>query len=60
MQGGQGIPHFYWYGEEGGFNVMVIELLGPDLERLLCQCKKSFSIATSLSLADQLVNAILN
>ncbi len=55
MQGGPGIPHFYWYGEEGGYNILVIDLLGPSLERLFKQCKK-FSLSTATAIADQMVN----
>ncbi|PWZ20844.1 Casein kinase 1 [Zea mays] len=29
LQGGTGIPHLKWFGVEGQYNVMVIDLLGP-------------------------------
>ena len=29
LAGGQGIPRIRWYGVEGEFNVMVMDLLGP-------------------------------
>ncbi len=30
----------YYYGSQDEFNVMVIEMLGPDLETLFCFCGK--------------------
>ncbi len=32
FQGGVGIPYIRWYGVEGNYNVMVMDLLGPSLE----------------------------
>ena len=34
LAGGVGVPSVRWYGAEGDFSVMVMDLLGPSLEDL--------------------------
>ena len=58
LQGGVGMPNIYWFGVEGDYNVMVIELLGSSLEELLQLCKPGFSIKTVLTIADQMISRI--
>lgn len=58
LQGGVGVPNVHWFGVEGDYNVMVIDLLGPSLEDLLNYCKRKFSLKTVLMLADQMLQRI--
>ncbi len=55
LQGGEGIPRAYGYFEEGEYNALVIELLGQSIESLYKTCNKRFTLATTLSLASQMV-----
>lgn len=58
LQGGAGIPNLRWYGVEGEYNVMVIDLLGPSLEDLFNFCSRKFSVKTVIMLADQMLSRV--
>ncbi|XAR67145.1 Non-specific serine/threonine protein kinase [Bertholletia excelsa] len=58
LQGGTGIPNVRWFGVEGEYNVLVMDLLGPSLEDLFSFCNRKLSLKTVLMLADQMINRI--
>ncbi|PLN81558.1 protein kinase-like protein [Aspergillus taichungensis] len=55
LVGGVGMPEMYWFGEEGDYRVMAVELLGPTLYDLLDYVGNKFSLKTVLMIADQLI-----
>ncbi|KAG8376168.1 hypothetical protein BUALT_Bualt09G0035200 [Buddleja alternifolia] len=58
LQGGTGIPNVRWFGVEGDYNVLVMDLLGPSLEDLFNFCSRKLSLKTVLMLADQMINRV--
>lgn len=55
LHGSVGIPSVRWFGVEGDYNVMIIDLLGRSLEELFNDCSRLFNLKTVLTLADQLL-----
>jgi len=58
LQAGTGIANIRWFGVEGEYNVLVMDLLGPSLEDLFNFCGRKFSLKTVLMLADQMLNRV--
>ena len=52
-----GVPQVYHFGQEGLHNVLVIDLLGPNLEDLFDMCGRKFSIKTVCMAAKQMVSS---
>lgn len=53
LQGKERSPDFIWYGEEGDYKVLIMDLLGPSLDDLYLYCDKQFTLKTCLMLFDQ-------
>jgi len=58
LKGGEGIPNVHWYGVEEEYFVMVMDILGPNLEMLFNFCSRRFTLKTLLLLANQLLGRI--
>ena len=58
LEGAVGVPRIYWYGLEGQFNVMVMDLLGRSLEDLFTRCGRRFTLKTVLMIADQAIERL--
>lgn len=58
LQGSDGIPNAYYFGQEGLHNILVIDLLGPSLEDLFDWCGRRFSIKSVVQVAIQMLNLV--
>ena len=58
LQGGIGIPTLYWSGQEGDYSIIVLDLLGKNIEELFNLCERKFTLKSVLMLADQLISNI--
>jgi serine/threonine protein kinase len=54
----EGIPSVKWFGSEGDYNVLVIDLLGPSLEDLFNYCNKKLTLKSVLMIADQMISRL--
>jgi hypothetical protein len=52
-----GVPQVYYFGQEGLHNILVIDLLGPNLEDLFDMCGRKFTIKTVCMAAKQMVSS---
>ena len=45
LAGGVAVPNLRWYGtHDAGYNVLVLDLLGPNLEDMFNLCSRAFSL----------------
>jgi len=58
LRGGQGIPNIEWYGIEGDYKAMVMELLGHSLEDLFQYCGRKLTLKTVCMLGDQMISRL--
>ena len=54
----RGIPHAYYFSQEGIHNILIIDLLGPSLEDLFEWCSRKFSVKTTAMLAKQMIDRV--
>ncbi|EAA10364.4 AGAP004901-PA [Anopheles gambiae str. PEST] len=55
LAGCEGIPVVHLFGQERGYNVIVMDKLGPSLEDLFNFCSRRFSLKTVMMLVDQMI-----
>lgn len=58
LQEGEGIPSLIWYGIEGCYNILIMELLGPSIEDLFHYCNQKLSLKTTLILGEQVLSRL--
>jgi casein kinase 1 len=58
LNGTPGVPQVYYFGQEGLHNILVIDLLGPNLEDLFDMCGRKFTIKTVCMAAKQMVTRV--
>ena len=55
LQDGVGIAKCYFFGAVDNYNVMVMELLGPNLDDMFQLCRGRFSLKTVYMLAQEML-----
>ena len=58
LQGGKGIPKVYDYYEENKNYVLIMEMLGPSIEKIFNLRNKKFNLITVLMLTEQILYSI--
>lgn len=59
LENGPGIPRVFWFGiHHSGYNVLVMDLLGPSLDQMFGKLGNRFSLSTVLLLADQIFKSL--
>ncbi len=58
IQGGVGVPKVFWYGSQGKYNILIMELLGMSIEDHFNSIGRKFSNKTMILLADQMIHRI--
>lgn len=60
LSGEKGFPQLHFLFRDDEFNAIVMNLLGPNLDRLFRACNYRFSLKTVLMIGDQLLTRIEN
>ena len=53
-----GVPTIYWFGVEGDYTVLIMAILGPNLQQLFDFCQSNFTIKTVLIIGMQLLSRL--
>ncbi|XP_031622794.1 casein kinase 1-like protein 5 [Contarinia nasturtii] len=53
-----GIPKLIYYGSNDQYDYLVMQLLGPSLEKLFNYCRRKFSLKTVLMLGEKMIRHI--
>lgn len=54
----EAVPSLHWCGHEQGYNVLVMDLMGPCLEELFQYCGRRFTLKTVLMLGSQMISCL--
>ncbi|KAG0289634.1 hypothetical protein BGZ96_006854 [Linnemannia gamsii] len=57
LEGGDGITSVHWFGKEGMYNAMVVDLLGPNLKQVRRENEK-FPLSFVIDLGVQILNQL--
>ena len=58
LEGMPGIPTIHFFGVEGDFFVLVMDILGPNIEELWNFCRQKFSMKTICWMGANMINRI--
>lgn len=58
ISGGVGVPKLICYGSNDDYDYLVMELLGPSLEKLFNHCHRKFSMKTVLMLGEKMIRRV--
>jgi serine/threonine protein kinase len=55
LDGVVGVPKVHWFGKDGKYYVLVLDILGPSLNDVFKYCRKKFTLKTILMIADEMI-----
>ena len=58
LQGVKGVPQVHYYGQEGGFNILIMQKLGKSLEVMHRETNRQFTMITLLIIIDRMLDRI--
>lgn len=54
----EGVPKIHWTGNYKGYKLMIMDLLGPSIDKYFIACDRKFSLLTTLMIGEQMVKRI--